>query len=73
MFKLGLTGDDLKRIAWSAVFAFIAAFYPLATGLGDVHNFGELKAAALALVPAAIAAALSAIKNGVLADGSKLK
>lgn len=71
--KVGLTVNDIKRVAWAALFAFLGAFLPLASGMSAFHNFSEAKAAALALIPAAIAAATSAIKNGVLADSSPLK
>lgn len=71
--SFSLTWNDAKRIAYAAAFAFIGAFYPLVTGFGALKNFTEAKAAALALLPAAIAAALSAAKNGVLSDGSPLK
>lgn len=71
--KVGLNGSDIRRIVWTAVFAFLGTFLSLAAGAGDFHDFGELKAAALSLIPAAIAAAFSAVKNLVLADGSSLK
>ena len=71
--SFGLTLNDVKRIAYSALFAFLGVFLPLATGFSKYPNFATLKAAAVALIPAAVAAALSAIKNGVLADGSKFK
>jgi hypothetical protein len=73
MFKLGLTASDLKRIAWTAVMAFIGVYATLAAGVGDIHNFDEGKAAVLSLLPAAIAAAISAVKNGVLPETSPAK
>lgn len=73
MFKFSFTKKDLVRVFWAGLFAFVGAFGTLATGLGAFHNFGEVKAAFLALLPAAIAAALSAIKNAALADGTTLK
>lgn len=71
--KLELTLKDAKRIAYAAAFAFVGAFAPLAVGASGFHNFSDAKAAALALIPAAIAAALSTAKNAVLADESPLK
>lgn len=71
--SFGFTASDLRRIAYTAAFAFIGAFAPLATGYSGWHNYSEAKAAVLALVPAAIAALISAVKNGVLSDSSKLK
>ncbi len=73
MFSIGLTADDLKRVAYAAAFAFIGVFASLASGAAAFHNFSDAKAAVLALIPAAIAAALSAVKNGLLSDSSKLK
>ncbi len=73
MFKFGFTADDVKRIAWTAAMAFVGVFLTISTQVGSFKNFSDAKAAVLALVPAAIAAALSAIKNGVLSDSSALK
>jgi len=72
----GFTKDDLKRVVWTAVQAFVAV---LALGLSDVLNafkgggLDAAKAAGLALIGAAIAAAISALKNAALSDGSSLK
>ena len=72
----GFTRDDLKRVLWTAVQAFVAV---LALGLTDVleaFKGGGLegaKAVGLALIGAAIAAAISALKNGLLADSSPIK
>lgn len=68
-----LTTNDLKRVAYAAAFAFIGAFAPLAAGSAQWHNYSDAKAAFLALIPAAISAGLSALKNGFLSDGSTLK
>ena len=73
MFSFGFTTRDLIRVAYAAAFGFLGAFIPLATGLSKFHNFGEVKAAFLALLPAGIAAGFSALKNALLADGSKVK
>lgn len=72
-FQLGFNAGDARRIIWSAIFAFGSVYLPFVTGLGAFPNWSEAKAAAAALLPAALAAAYSAIKNGVLADGSRLK
>ena len=76
MFGISFTKDDFKRVLWTAVQAFVAV---LALGLTDVLNAFKgsglegAKAVGLALIGAAIAAAISAVKNAVLADGSALK
>jgi len=59
-FDFGMTAKDWRRVAWAAVFGAAAV---AATG-----NF-DLKA----LAGAAVAAVLAFIKNGSLADSSKLK
>lgn len=69
----GFTRKDFVRVVYAAAFTFIATFGPLATGLANFKNFQEVKAAALALIPAAIAAALSAAKNAFLRDGTLVK
>lgn len=71
--NFSLKVSDWKRIAWTAIFAFIAVYWPLATGWSKFQNFSEVKAATLALLPTAIAAVGSAIKNGILEDESKFK
>jgi hypothetical protein len=73
MFHFGLNASDLRRIVWTAIGAFASVYVLFASGIGQYANFSEAKAAALALLPAAIAAAISAIKNGVLSDGSAIK
>lgn len=60
MFELGFTTKDLVRVLWAGVFAAAAL---LATGVTDWK----------VLAGAAVAGGLSAIKNGVLADGSVIK
>jgi len=72
----GFTRDDVKRVLWTALQAFVAV---LALGLGDVleafkgGGLEAAKAVGLALIGAAIAAAISALKNGLLADSSPIK
>jgi len=73
MARPSLSTSDFKRVGYAALFAFVGAFASLSSGVGGFHNFGEAKAAVLALLPAAIAAALSAAKNAVTAEGSALK
>ena len=76
MFSFGFTLDDVKRVLWTAAQAFVAV---LALGLIDVLNafrgtgLEGAKAVGLALIGAAIAAAISAVKNLLLADSSPLK
>jgi len=60
MFDIGLTANDLKRVAWSALFGAAASIVAGATDWQIIAG-------------AAVAAALAAIKNGVLSDSSKLK
>jgi hypothetical protein len=71
--SFGFNASDIRRVAWTAAFAFLGTFGTLAYGLGEFRNFDEAKAAVLALLPAALAAAASAIKNGILADSSSIK
>jgi len=72
----GFTKDDVKRVLWTGVQAFVAV---LALGLTDVleafkgGGLEAAKAVGLALIGAAIAAAISALKNGLLADSSPIK
>ena len=72
----GFTKDDVKRVLWTALQAFVAV---LALGLTDVleafkgGGLEAAKAVGLALIGAAIAAAISALKNGLLADSSPIK
>ena len=71
---LGLSYKDWARIAWTFGQAFVATFL---AGIGGIGAFPEWwnggKAGWAALVVAALAAALSALKNLVLADSSPLK
>ena len=73
MFGLSFTLDDLKRVAWTAAQAFIGAVLVLAPGVFAAPNFEAAKALAVAALVAGLAAALSALKNLFLADGSALK
>lgn len=71
--SIGLTASDVRRIVWTAVFAFVGVYATLATGTGELHSYSQAKAAVIALFPAAVAAALSAVKNGILSDASAVK
>jgi len=73
MFGLSFTFDDLKRMIWTAVQAGVLAFLVLAPGILTAPNLTEAKALAIAALIAAGAAALSALKNLILNDGSTLK
>jgi hypothetical protein len=64
--------SDLKRVLWTFVQAFLSALVLQATNvLNSERPFS--KELWLAALVAAVAAALSAIKNGVLADDAVLK
>lgn len=73
MFGWSFTSRDLVRVFWAGLAAFIGVFVTLSSGILSAPNFSEAKAAAIALIPAALAAAFDAIKNALLADGSRLK
>jgi hypothetical protein len=70
---MGLNSADVRRIIWTAAFTFGGVYASLIYGLGDFKNVADAKAAALALLPTAIAATASAIKNAALDDGSGIK
>jgi len=67
------TLDDLKRVLWTAAQAFIGAVLVLAPGIFAAPNFEAAKALAVAALVAGVAAALSALKNALLADSSPIK
>jgi hypothetical protein len=73
MFGLSFTTKDVVRAIWTFAFTWIATFFTLSSGWGPINNLADLKAAAWALAPACLAAAFSAAKNAVLADGTTLK
>jgi hypothetical protein len=70
---MGLTSSDVRRIIWTAIFTFGGVYASLIYGLGEFKSVADAKAAALALLPTAIAAAASAVKNAALDDGSGIK
>ena len=72
-FGFNLNVSDVKRVVWTAVMAGLGAFTVLAPGIWLAPNLTESKAAAAAAIAAGVAAFLSALKNGFLADTSKLK
>ena len=70
---MSFTRDDLKRVGWTALQAFLGAVLVLAPGILEAPNLGDAKSLAVAALVAGIAAAISAVKNLVLDDGSALK
>lgn len=68
MISIGLTADDVKRIAWTFVMAALGVLIASAQGWvnGGDSNWK-------AWVIAAIAAGVSAVKNGLLSDTSPIK
>lgn len=73
MFRISFTLRDLVRVVWAFLFTYVSTFFLLADGWGPITNWANAKAAAIALAPACLAAAFSAVKNLVLADGTTLK
>jgi predicted transporter len=70
---MGLNEIDVRRIVWTAIQAFIAAVLVLAPGILQAPNLEVAKTLGVAALVAGLAAALSALKNLVLDDGSSLK
>lgn len=68
MLEFGLSLKDVKRIAWTFAMAALAVLIASAT---DWINGGELNWKAWAI--AAIAAGISAVKNGSLPENHALK
>jgi hypothetical protein len=72
--KIGFTKDDLKRVAWTFVQAALGALVVGLSAQSKIpNNLDDGKQVALGLAFAAVAAGISAVKNGLLADGSTLK
>jgi hypothetical protein len=69
IFGRTFTDADLRRVIWTAVQAAVIAWPALLVGVKG----GNLKASVLAFVITVGSAALSALKNWFLADGSDLK
>jgi len=70
---MGLNESDIKRVIWTAAQAFIGAVLVLAPGILQAPNLETAKALGIAALVAGVAAALSALKNLLLNDGSTLK
>jgi len=70
---MGLNESDIKRVIWTAAQAFIGAVLVLAPGILQAPNLETAKALGIAALVAGVAAALSALKNLLLNDGSALK
>jgi hypothetical protein len=70
---MSFTLDDVKRVAWTAIQAFLAAVLVLAPGILQAPNWEAAKTLAVAALVAGIAAAISALKNLLLADSSPIK
>lgn len=70
---MGLNEIDVRRILWTAFQAFVAAVLVLAPGILQAPNLETAKTLGVAALVAGLAAALSALKNLLLDDGSSLK
>jgi len=70
---VGINESDIRRVLWTAGQAFLAAVLVLAPGVLAAPNFEAAKTLAVAALVAGVAAAISALKNLLLADGSALK
>ena len=70
---MGFNEGDIRRVLWTAAQAFLGAVLVLAPGILQAPNWETAKTLAVAALVAGIAAALSALKNLVLPDGSSLK
>lgn len=65
--------DTVKRVLWTAIQAFLATFLVLAAGVLEAPNLQEAKAALIAAVVAAGAAAISAVKNTLFKEPSAVR
>jgi predicted transporter len=70
---MGLNESDIKRVLWTAIQAFLGALLVLAPGVLQAPNWETAKTLGVAALVAGVAAALSALKNLLLDDGSTLK
>ena len=70
---MGLNEVDIRRVLWTFAQAFVGSLLVLAPGLMQAPNLQTAKSLAIAGLVAAVAAALSAVKNLLLNDGSTLK
>jgi hypothetical protein len=65
--------DTVKRVVWTAVQAFLAAFVVLAPGIANAPDLATARAAAIAAIVAGAAAALSAVKNAIFGESSSVR
>lgn len=65
--------DTVKRVLWTAIQAFLAAFLVLAPGIAVAPNLQEAKALGIAAIVAGVAAAVSAVKNLVFGESSAVR
>jgi hypothetical protein len=65
--------DTVKRVLWTAVQAFLAAFLVLAAGIATAPDLKEAKAALVAALVAGLAAAVSAVKNLLFGESSTVR
>ncbi len=70
---MSFTKDDLKRVLWTAVQAFLGALLVLAPGILQAPDLKTAKALGVAALVAGVAAAFSAVKNLLLPDSSPIK
>ena len=70
---MGLNETDIRRVIWTAVFAFVAAAGVLVPGVLGAPNLRTAVALGTSALVAGLAAAGSAVKNLVLGDESTLK
>ena len=70
---MGINENDIRRVIWTFVQAFVASFVVIASGWSALPNYDSAKAAVISAGLAGIAAAISLVKNLVLGDGSTLK
>jgi hypothetical protein len=70
---MGLNEIDVRRIIWTFVQAFVGTFLVTVAGIAASPSFDAAKALVISAVAAALAAAISAVKNLLLADTSTLK
>lgn len=83
MFHLSFTWKDLVRTGWTFAAAFIAAYAVVVTEIAKLLrdscttttgcDWSGAKQLAVSAIVGALAAAFTAAKNGVLADGTLLK
>lgn len=71
---MGFTRDDLKRVLWTFIQAGAAAAIVVISAQSEVpKDWDTAKQVGIAVVLAAIAAGISAVKNFFLSDGAALK